>query len=331
MTALAQQRPAAADPAWRLGLFRSMLRIRLIEEEIAGRYGEQKMRCPVHLSVGQEAAAVGVCAALKPGDKAFSTHRCHGHYLAMGGGLTAMLAEIYGRATGCCGGRGGSMHLFDEAVGLMASVPIVGSNLPLAGGAALAIRQQGSDAVAVAFLGDGAVEEGVWHEVANFAAVHRLPLITVLENNLFSVYTPLAERQPARPLTDLALPYRMTALAANGNDVLASHDVMAQAVAHCRGGQGPALVVLDTYRWREHCGPAYDNDIGYRTVEEFEAWRERCPVASFGRDLRRLGLLDDAAEAAMVAEIKTEMDDAFAAADAAPYPDPSTAAEGVYA
>lgn len=329
MTVLAAPPPATAD--WLLGLYRAMLRIRLIEEEIAARYGEEKMRCPVHLSVGQEAAAVGVCAALRPGDKAFSTHRCHGHYLAMGGSLKAMLAELYGRAAGCCGGRGGSMHLFDEAVGLMASVPIVGSNLPLAGGAALAIRQTGGDNVAVAFLGDGAVEEGVWHEVANFAAVHRLPLVVVLENNLYSVYTNLADRQPARPLTELALPYRLLALQADGNDVLASHGVMAEAVAHARGGAGPVLVVLDTYRWREHCGPNYDNDIGYRSVAEFEAWRGRCPVLRFGADLRRRGLLDDQADQAMAAQIAGEIADALAFADAAPFPDPSTAAEGVYA
>lgn len=329
MTALAAPPSATAD--WLLGLYRAMLRIRLIEEEIAARYGEEKMRCPVHLSVGQEAAAVGVCAALRPGDKAFSTHRCHGHYLAMGGSLKAMLAELYGRAAGCCGGRGGSMHLFDEAVGLMASVPIVGSNLPLAGGAALAIRQTGGDNVAVAFLGDGAVEEGVWHEVANFATVHRLPLVVVLENNLYSVYTNLADRQPARPLTELALPYRLLALQADGNDVLASHGVMAEAVAHARGGAGPVLVVLDTYRWREHCGPNYDNDIGYRSVAEFEAWRGRCPVLRFGADLRRRGLLDDQADQAMAAQIAGEIADALAFADAAPFPDPSTAAEGVYA
>jgi len=329
MTVLAAPPPATAD--WLLGLYRAMLRIRLIEEEIAARYGEEKMRCPVHLSVGQEAAAVGVCAALRPGDKAFSTHRCHGHYLAMGGSLKAMLAELYGRAAGCCGGRGGSMHLFDEAVGLMASVPIVGSNLPLAGGAALAIRQTGGDNVAVAFLGDGAVEEGVWHEVANFAAVHRLPLVVVLENNLYSVYTNLADRQPARPLTELALPYRLLALQADGNDVLASHGVMAEAVAHARGGAGPVLVVLDTYRWREHCGPNYDNDIGYRSVAEFEAWRGRCPVLRFGADLRRRGLLDDQADQAMAAQTAGEIADALAFADAAPFPDPSTAAEGVYA
>lgn len=324
---------AAAPPRVmaELELYRAMLRIRLIEEAIAGRYDEQKMRCPVHLSIGQEAAAVGVCAVLRPGDKAFSTHRCHGHYLAMGGDLKAMLAEIYGRAAGCCGGRGGSMHLFDETVGLMASVPIVGSNLPLAGGAALALRQTGGDGIAVAFLGDGAVEEGVWHEVANFAAVHRLPLVVVLENNLYSVYTNLADRQPDRPLTDLALPYRLPALQADGNDVLASRDAMAQAAAHARAGNGPALLVLDTYRWREHCGPNYDNDIGYRSPAEFEAWRERCPVARFAADLQRRGLLDAAADQALHAEIAAEIDAAFAFADAAPYPDPATAAEGLYA
>ena len=180
-----------------LSLLRAMLRIRLIEEEIAARYAEQEMRCPVHLSTGQEAVAVGVCAALRPDDKVVSTHRCHAHYLAKGGDLKAMLAEMHGRAAGCCGGRGGSMHLFDDDAGVLLSLPIVGSCLPIANGVALSMIQRGLDAVSVAFFGDGATEEGVFHETLNFAAVHRLPALFVLENNLYSCYTGLNDRQPA--------------------------------------------------------------------------------------------------------------------------------------
>ena len=188
-----------------LELLRSMTRIRMVEEEIAKRYPEQQMRCPVHLSIGQEAAAVGVCAALQPTDWAFSGHRNHAHYLAKGGNLKAMLAEIYGKATGCCGGKGGSMHLTDQASGFIGATPIVGSTVPIAVGAALTAQREGKGRVVVVFLGDGAMEAGVVHESLNFAALKKLPILFACENNLYSVYSPLDVRQPnQRTISDLA-------------------------------------------------------------------------------------------------------------------------------
>src|SRR5260370_4819372 len=187
-----------------LRIFRTMVRIRMVEEEIAARYGQEKMRCPVHLSIGQEAVAAAVSAALRPTDQVVSTHRSHAHYLAKGGDLRAMLCELMGREPGCCSGRGGSMHLFDQAVGMLLSSPIVAASIPVGVGAALAIKQRGEDAVAIVYMGDASVEEGVFHESANFAALHRLPVVFVCENNLYSVYTALRDRQPARPITDLA-------------------------------------------------------------------------------------------------------------------------------
>lgn len=314
-----------------LALFRDLLRIRLVEETIATRYHEQEMRCPVHLSVGQEAIAVGVSAVLRRSDKVVSTHRCHAHYLAKGGDLEAMLAEIYGRTTGCCGGRGGSMHLFDDDAGLALSLPIVGSSMPIAAGIALAMRQDGSDNVAVVFVGEGSLEEGAFHETANFAVLHKLPVIFVCENNLFAVYTHIADRQPDRPLTDLAVAHGMVAVQGDGNDVLACRALAAEAVARARAGDGPTLLVLDTYRWREHCGPNYDNDIGYRTEAEFQSWKERCPVDSFRRRLMEAGLLDQGTIAALEAEITAEIAAAFDAARAAPWPQPETAGGLVYA
>ena len=170
-----------------LALYADMLRNRRIEEEIARRYADQEMRCPVHLSVGQEGVSAGVCLALGRKDQIVSTHRAHAHYLSKGGDLKAMLAEFHGKASGCCGGRGGSMHIFDVPAGVLLSLPIVGSGIPVATGAALAMKQRGEPHVAIAFLGDAAVEEGVFHEAANFAAVHSLPVVFVCENNLFSV------------------------------------------------------------------------------------------------------------------------------------------------
>jgi len=260
-TVKAQKFDGMAKP---LALYRAMLRIRRIEEEIARRYPEQEMRCPVHLSIGQEATAVGACAALRQDDQIVTSHRSHGHYLAKGGDLNAMMAEIYGRATGCCGGRGGSMHLFDDRVSVLASVPIVGSFIPLGTGAAMSYRNANQDRVCIVFLGDGAIEEGAFHESVNFAALKKLPVVYFMENNGYSCYTNLADRQPDRPLPDLAKAYGISSAQVDGNDVIAVHEVTTAAVARARAGNGPSLIVADTYRWLEHCGPNYDNDIGYR-------------------------------------------------------------------
>ena len=312
-------------------MHRDMLRIRMVEESIAERYAEQEMRCPVHLSIGQEAAAVGVCHALKHTDRVFSTHRCHAHYLAMDGNLNAMLAEIYGKAAGCIGGRGGSMHLTDPAKGMIASVPIVASSIPLAVGTALADQIDGNDNVSVAFFGDASVEEGVFHESANFASLRKLPVLFVCENNLYSVYTALKDRQPPRPITELARAHAMSFASADGNNVAAVFEAAQEAVARARQGNGPSFLLFDTYRWREHCGPGFDNNIGYRTEAEYETWRLRCPLEASRAKLQAEGKLTPADEASLAAKIKQEIDAAFEFAKAAPLPQPSQAADHVYA
>ena len=297
-------------------LWRAMLRIRRIEETIADRYAEQQMRCPVHLSIGQEAAAVGVCAALSAQDYVLSSHRSHGHYLARGGDLRAMLAELYGRVDGCTRGMGGSMHLIDLAAGFLGAVPIVGSTIPIAAGAALGAQMRREDRVTVAFFGDGATEEGVFAETLNFAAVRRLPLVLICENNLYSVYSPLSVRQPEGVRAyRIAEAHGVRAAHGDGNDVEAVLALAREAVDHARSGQGPMLLELDTYRWREHCGPNYDDDIGYRDPAEAAAWRERCPVA------RQRARLTEVDEAAVEAELRAEIDDAFAFAQASPWPE----------
>jgi TPP-dependent pyruvate/acetoin dehydrogenase alpha subunit len=312
-------------------LFREMLRIRMIEEEIAARYSEEKMRCPVHLSIGQEAVPVGISAVLRHTDQAVSTHRCHAHYLAKGGDLRAMLCEIMGREPGCCHGRGGSMHLFDRNVGMLLSLPIVAASIPVGVGAAMAMKQRGEDNVAVIYLGDASVEEGVFHESANFAALRKLPAIFVCENNLYSVYTPLRERQPPRPITELATAHGLHAVHVDGNDVLAVHRAAAELVALTRTGAGPCFMLADTYRWREHCGPNYDNTLGYRTEAEFETWRARDPIEALARALEVHGLLDQSKRQAIARELAAEIEAAFADAEAAPFPDVATADQMLYA
>ncbi len=301
----------------------------MVEEAIAEHYAEGEMRCPVHLSIGQEAAAVGVCEALALTDKVYSTHRCHAHYLAKGGDLNRMFAEICGKAAGCIGGRGGSMHLMDIEKGMMASIPIVASSIPIAVGSALADKRTHNGKVTVAFIGDASIEEGVFHESANFAVLHSLPVIFVCENNLYSVYTPLRQRQPDRPLTDVARAHAMHILHGDGNDIEESLRLASEAVTRARDGRGPTFVLLDTYRWREHCGPNFDNHIGYRTDAEYRQWETRCPI----RALRgRIGqTLTAEREQAMIAEITEEVEAARAFARAAPLPGPDQASRFVYA
>jgi TPP-dependent pyruvate/acetoin dehydrogenase alpha subunit len=314
-----------------INLLTEILYIRLVEETMAAKYSEQEMRCPVHLSIGQEAAAVGVCQALRQSDRVFSTHRCHAHYLAKGGDLKSMISEIYGKATGCIGGRGGSMHLTDPAKGMIASVPIVASSIPLAVGSALADKIDAVDTVSVTFFGDASVEEGVFHESANFASLNNLPVLFVCENNLYSVYTPLRRRQPSRPLTDLAAAHGMTAFHADGNDVEAVLKVALKAAEHARTGMGPVFLVLDTYRWLEHCGPAYDNHIGYRTEAEFLDWKARDPLERLKLKLIASGQLNEQTFKEMENKLQKTINEAFDFAKSAPLPDPSEANQFVYA
>lgn len=329
MSALPQ--PLPHDTPDLRAIYRAMLRIRMVEEEIAARYSQEKMRCPVHLSIGQEAVPVGVSAALRRADQVVSTHRCHAHYLAKGGELVGMLAELMGKATGCCGGRGGSMHLFDSHAGVLLSLPIVAASIPVGVGAALAMKQCGASDVAVIYLGDASLEEGVYHESANFAAVHSLPAIFVCENNLYSVYTPLAQRQPARPLLELGTAHGMPAVQVDGNDVESVWRAASAAVQRARSGGGPSFIVADTYRWREHCGPNFDNHLGYRTEAEFQEWRVRDPLARLHGKLASSGQLGAADEQRLKDEIGAEVAAAFAAAEQAPAPDAAGIAERIYA
>ncbi len=299
-----------------------MLLIRRLEEALARRYPEQEMRCPMHLCIGQEACAVGVCAALRPGDPVFGAHRAHGHYLARGGDPGRLVAELYGRASGCSGGRGGSMHLTDPGAGFMASTPIVGGTVPLAVGAALAEQMRGGRGVAVCFFGDGCFEEGVVHESMNFAALRRLPVLFACENNGWAVNTPLRERQPDRSLSAVAAAHGLHAAEVDGSDVFAVARAADALVARARAGGGPGFLELSTYRWPEHCGPGSDEHLGHRSPEELEAMRRACPLARARERLLARGEADAAWFARVEREVAGIVDGAFAFALASPRPAP---------
>jgi len=312
-------------------LFR-MKRIRYIEEEISVRYSEQAMRCPVHLCTGQEAVSAAAGLALRPTDFAVSGHRAHGHYLGKGGSVAAMLAEIYGKETGCAGGRGGSMHLIDESVGFMGSTAIVGNTIPVGVGLGLSIKLNGTDQVSCVFLGDGAVETGVFFESMNFAAVQELPVLFVCENNLYSVYSPLRVRQPeGRKIFELAKAIGVESAHGDGNDVELVYTMLADAIARIRAGSGPQFLEFDTYRWREHCGPNFDNDIGYRTEQEYLANRALEPVDRQQKKLLQSNLVTAAEIAAHEESVRIETDAAFRFAIESPFPDNADVYRNIYA
>jgi TPP-dependent pyruvate/acetoin dehydrogenase alpha subunit len=306
---------------FRESLLRDMVRIRRVEETLAELYPAGEMRTPTHFSIGQEAVAVGVCGALRRDDVVYSGHRCHAHYLAKGGDLHGMVAELYGRETGCARGRGGSVHLNDPEVGVIASSAILGQTMAVAVGTALAFTMDGRDQLAVTFFGDGTVEEGIFHETLNFAVMRQAPVLFVCENNGFSTHTRLEVRQPASvSIHARAASYGMPSRLVDGNDVFAVHAAAREAVAHARGGAGPFFLECTTYRWREHVGPQWDYDKGYRSKAEVDAWIARCPIRRASERLLSEGVSSPERIAAMGRASQIEVDEAVAAARAASFP-----------
>ncbi len=318
-------------PEFLRGLFFSMLRIRRIEEEIERRYHEDQMKTPIHLVIGQEATSVGACAALAQTDLLYSSHRTHGNYLAKGGDLKAMLAEMHCRITGCVGSRGGSMHLIDKRVGMAGTSAIVGGAVPIAVGAALAAQMKGEDRVTMVFLGDATTEEGVTSESLNFAALKRVPVVFFCENNFYSVQSPLSTRQPPRDLHRWAATYQMPSVAVDGVNVLAVHDAAAQAVERARSGDGPTFIEAPVYRLRAHGGSGDDTHTGYRHIAEREHWEAFDPVALFEHFLRKKDLLDDRVLDGMERQIANEIVEAFEFALNSPNPAKEDLTRHVYA
>jgi len=270
----------------KLNIWSSMLLIRTVEEMIAERYSEQEIRCPTHLSTGQELPSALFKQVVKHSDYAISTHRGHAHYLAKGGNLDAMIAELYGRETGCSGGYGGSMHLADASVNFMGTSAIVGNSIPIGVGFSLSSKLNKTEQVSFVFFGEGATEEGAFYEAANFATVANLPVVFICENNLYSVYSSLSPRQPCnRKVFELARSIGLDSYHCPFGDLENSYLTFVEASEKARNKHKPQFIEIDTYRWREHCGPNFDNDIGYRSEREFEHFLSLDPLSLLENEL----------------------------------------------
>ncbi len=304
--------PLEPDVAARL--YRSLRLIRRVEEVVAEIYPSDKIKSPVHLSIGQEAVAVGVCDVLRPDDVVSGTYRSHAAYIAKGGDLRGMFAELYGKATGVAGGKAGSMHLIDMSCNVMGSSAVVGTTVPIALGYAYAIQQRGEDRVVVAYFGDGATEEGVFAESLNFAALKKLPVLFVCENNQFAIHQPLEKRWATDRLCERVETYGIAATKFIDSNVESIHAHTQDVVAQIRGGCGPSFMECMTYRWREHVGPGDDYDAGYRERAEYDAWRDKDEVV-------RLGLMiEDDRRAQIDDEIEQQIAEAVDFAERSPFP-----------
>lgn len=273
-----------------LNWHRQILLIRRAEEAISEMVESGETVCPCHLAIGQEAVAVGVASALRKSDRCFGAHRSHGHYLALGAPVSELFAEVLGKATGCSRGFGGSMHLQAPKNGLVGTVPIVGATIPMAVGAALAAKLEARGDIAVSFLGDGATEEGVFHESLNLAASLSVPVLFVVENNLYSSHLHIDERQPSDRTARFAEVHGLDPLTIDGNDVVAVSDAARDLVTEMRVRPGPRLIEAVTYRWRGHVGHREDNDVGVERKGNLRAWKERDPLARLAGALLAMGV-----------------------------------------
>lgn len=308
-------------------MLRRMIEIRGFEDEIQRLFTQNLVRGSTHLCNGQEAGVVGGCGALREGDTMLCTYRGHGAVLAMGAPLDRTFAEILGRSTGLCGGKGGSMHLTDVSVGAYGSFAIVGAHLPIANGLALAAKREGSGAVCLCYFGDGSVNIGGFHEALNLAAIWKLPVIFYCENNLYGEYSPLAATTPVHRLADRAAAYAMPGVQVDGNDVVAVHATVSQAVARARRGDGPTLVEGLTYRHRGH---SRTDPATYRPEGELERWLERDPIPRLEDLLLERGV-DRAALDELRAAATQAVDDALERALTAPPPSVEVMHQDVYA
>jgi TPP-dependent pyruvate/acetoin dehydrogenase alpha subunit len=313
---------ADISPAALRAMYVTMLTIRKFEEKLAELLDHKpEIACPVHLYIGQEAVAAGVCTHLRNDDYVFSTHRSHGHYIAKGGDIKALMAEIYGKETGCSGGRGGSMHLTSPDIGLPGSSAIVAGTIPIAVGSAMSFKMRKRDSVSVVFFGDGAAGEGVFYESLNFAALRKLPVIFVCENNLYSTHMPLATCLADTDVYKKAEAFGLLGIRVDGNDVIEVFKVAEKAIENARRGRGPALIECMTYRWRGHVGPNNDLDKGLRSKEELDYWVNRCPIKMLEKVLMPQAIITESEKIEIQKDIDREIAEALSFARASRYPD----------
>jgi TPP-dependent pyruvate/acetoin dehydrogenase alpha subunit len=309
-------------------MYERMLKVRHFEDRVKDLFAAGEMPGFVHLYLGQEAVAVGACAPLNDDDYITSTHRGHGHIIAKGGDVKLMMAELYGKATGYNKGKGGSMHIADPRLGILGANGIVGAGLPIATGAGLSAKLRDSGQVAVCFFGDGASNQGTFHEAINIAAAFDLPVVYVCENNLYAVGTRQSDVRKVEDIADRGVGYAIPGLAIDGNDAIAVYEACKEAVDRARAGMGPTLIECKTYRWRTHFEGEPDT---YRPPEEVEAWMRREPIAPYRKALIEQGVLTEAQAAEIETNVLEELNQAVEFARQSPLPEPESALEDLWA
>jgi pyruvate dehydrogenase E1 component alpha subunit len=311
-----------------IDMFKTMVRIRTFEERVQKEFAAGNIPGFVHLYAGEEATATGACANLRPDDYITSTHRGHGHLIAKGGKTDRMMAELYGRRTGYCKGKGGSMHIADMDIGILGANGIVGAGIPIAGGAALSAQMRGTDQVAICFFGDGACNTSRFHEGVNLASIWKLPVVYIIENNQYAESTSISYAANIANLADRAAAYGIPGKPIDGNDVLAVYEAVGEAVARARKGEGPTLIECKTYRWHGH----FEGDLQtYKPKEEVEGWMKKDPIPRFRRKLIEMGVLTEKEADEIDQAMLEEMDEAMKFAEESPFPDPEETLEDVYA
>jgi TPP-dependent pyruvate/acetoin dehydrogenase alpha subunit len=311
-------------------LLYSMIKIRKIEEAICNLYPEQEIRCPVHLCVGQEAIPAGVCNSLKSGDVVFASHRSHGYYIALGGDSKALMAELYGKISGCTKGKGGSQHLAAPEVGLMGSSAIVAGVIPIAVGAALSFAMQKKKNVAIVDFGDGATDEGTFYESLNFAALKNLPVVFICENNYYATHAHQSKRQVRDNIAQRAKAFGVFGVRIDGNNVLEVARTCRNAVGRARTRKGPTLIECRTYRWLEHVGVAYDYNLGYRSERELRRWMKKCPIKMLEEFLKKNRLIKESKIIRVSERINLEISEAVKFAKKSAFPGSGELLKDVY-
>lgn len=311
-------------------LYYYLIKIRRFEEKIVELYPQQQMKTPVHLYIGQEAIAAGVCSNLKKEDYVFSNHRNHGHLIAKGVDLKYMFAELYGRVTGCSAGKGGSMHMASVENSILGTSAIVAGAIPIAAGTALACKMKKNKNVTVVFFGDGAVDEGVFYESLNFASLHKLALIFICENNFYATNSPQRVRQVNPDIYRIAEFFRMPGVHADGNNVFEIYKIAGKFIDRARKGAGPALIEARTFRWKTHVGCETDLEKGLRDKEEVEQWLFRCPVHKFKRDILKNKFITGKEFENINKKVNNEISVALRFALKSPYPKAADLYKDVY-